>query len=454
MAVWRPGNKTLETVLKTDELFGGDDLWLGPRGRDYGEMLPDPKPYQIANLYPDPNSSYWLAFLKMPAGSVLHIRNQYVHGRYLQYALYRSDPDLGGYTAIGEELLDDQIEPEPGSENPFRPGARRKTEHRDYHVRISNTEAPNDPGDREVNTLYAGRDVQIQIVYRVYLPDPGYLGDAGAGLPEVSAMLEDGTELGPEEVRERFNTPLLDGVPPGMSVDRWVAMRDASDNDPELAPETTPARNPPLLERYFNNAWNLAGVFKSWDDRLANYPGEVETGFGGDPITLYLLGFVSRVFGDVLVIEGKMPQFPDTYSGDDGGLEVMEDWEARYWSLILSQAPPSGEGMDAVSDFQVELDASRNYTIVVCRPEDRPANATEEHSVTWLNWGEDGEGIDDPRSREEFGLLVFRYMYANSEWEYDPNDIETPGSEAEVMGPYFPRLSYTDREAFEARAER
>jgi hypothetical protein len=30
----RPGSKTLETVLKTDELYGHDGLWLGPRGRD------------------------------------------------------------------------------------------------------------------------------------------------------------------------------------------------------------------------------------------------------------------------------------------------------------------------------------------------------------------------------------------------------------------------------------
>ena len=67
----RPGSKTLDVVLKTDEHFGHDGLWLGPRGRDYGNLLPNPKPYQHANLYPDPNSSYWFAFLEMPEGSVL-----------------------------------------------------------------------------------------------------------------------------------------------------------------------------------------------------------------------------------------------------------------------------------------------------------------------------------------------------------------------------------------------
>jgi hypothetical protein len=47
----RLGSKTLETVLKTDELYGDDGLWLGPRGRDYGVMLPNPKPWQHANLW-------------------------------------------------------------------------------------------------------------------------------------------------------------------------------------------------------------------------------------------------------------------------------------------------------------------------------------------------------------------------------------------------------------------
>ena len=86
----RPGSKTRETVLKTDELYGHDGLWLGPRGRDYGVMLPHPKPYQHANLYPDPNSSYWFGFLEMPKGSVLNIRGRYPYGRYFQFALYRA----------------------------------------------------------------------------------------------------------------------------------------------------------------------------------------------------------------------------------------------------------------------------------------------------------------------------------------------------------------------------
>ena len=135
----RRGSKTLEVVLKTDELYGHDGLWLGPRGRDYGAMLPNPKPYQHANLYPDPNSSYWFAFLAMPEGSVLHIRGEFPHCRYFQFALYREDKEMGGYTATGEKYIDHQLDADPGSENPFVPGANRRVSNRSYTLRISNT---------------------------------------------------------------------------------------------------------------------------------------------------------------------------------------------------------------------------------------------------------------------------------------------------------------------------
>ncbi|MHC4180393.1 MAG: hypothetical protein ACYSWU_23060, partial [Planctomycetota bacterium] len=332
----------------------------------------------------------------------------------------------------------------------FVPGTDRSVENRDYTLRISTADAPADPADREPNTLYAGAGAQIQVVYRVYQPDQGYLGDSGVGLPSYTAILGDGTELSAEDVREQFNRPLLKGVPPGMPVKQWRALCNSPDNDPELKPETTPARNPPLLERYFNNKYNLVGIFKPPEVR-AKMPAAVETGFGGDPETLFMIGFISRGFGPVLVIRGKMPFYPDNWYGEDGnGLQVMTDWECRYMSLILSEAPPSGMGTDGMSDFQIPLDADRNYTIVISREEDRPANATDENGVAWVDWGHRGEGIDDELNRDGFGLLLFRFMHTNPEWKHDPQKILEPGMEEEVMGPYFPRMSYTTKEAFEA----
>ena len=65
----RVGNKSFENVVRTDERYGHDGFWLGPCGRDYGALLENPKPYQIANLYPDQNSSYWMATVQLPSDS-------------------------------------------------------------------------------------------------------------------------------------------------------------------------------------------------------------------------------------------------------------------------------------------------------------------------------------------------------------------------------------------------
>ena len=92
----------------------------------------------------------------------------------------------------------------------------------------------------------------------------------------------------------------------------------------------------------------------------------------------------------------------------------------------------------------------RNYTIVVSRAGDRPANATGDNGVAWLDWGSKGEGLGDELNRPDFGLLVFRFMHTNPGWQHNPENIAGPGTEAAVMGPCFPQLSHTDKATFEA----
>ena len=135
-----------------------------------------------------------------------------------------------------------------------------------------------------------------------------------------------------------------------------------------------------------------------------------------------------------------MPTFPNTYDGGNGkGLAVMPDAQLRYWSIVQSQAPPSGMGGDGLTDMQVPLDKDGNYTIVVSLPEDRPGNATTENGIAWVNWGTAGEGLQGPLNRKDFGLIVMRYMDVNPTWAQSPSNVTVPGTESKVMGPYFPR---------------
>jgi hypothetical protein len=232
-----------------------------------------------------------------------------------------------------------------------------------------------------------------------------------------------------------------------MTADQWVELVNSKDNDPKLTPETAPARNPPQWEKYWTNAYTLVGAFKPPEERARiRYEGAMEGGGEGP----YLVTYLSRQFGPVYVLRGRMPTFPNTYAGQDGrGLAIMSEAQTQYWSLVSCEAVPSGQVVDGIADFQVPLDENRNYTIVVSRPEDRPMNATPEKGVAWLKWSPRGEGLDDPRNRPDFGMLIMRIMANDLSWEQRPDKITKPGTGEAVMGPYFPRGYYTTTAEFE-----
>jgi hypothetical protein len=110
---------------------------------------------------------------------------------------------------------------------------------------------------------------------------------------------------------------------------------------------------------------------------------------------------------------------------------------------------PSGQIVDALTDMQVPLDRDGNYTIVYSRKEDRPANATKENGIAWIEWSPKGEGIDGPKNREDFGMLMLRFISNDPDWVQSPNRVTKPGMEEAVMGPYYPRGEYTTKATFE-----
>jgi hypothetical protein len=128
----------------------------------------------------------------------------------------------------------------------------------------------------------------------------------------------------------------------------------------------------------------------------------------------------------------------------------MPEAQTQYWSLVSCEAAPSGQIVDGLTDMQVPLDAERNYTIVVSRKEDRPSNATLANGVAWMEWSPRGEGIDGPKNRTDFGMLMLRIMANNPSWTQSPDKVTRPGMEEAVMGPYLPKGEYTTKAAFEA----
>ena len=169
------------------DLPGGTDstcFWY------YGAFGGSPKTFNMA--YPDAGARYWGAIFRRPPGSTLKIHGLYPHARYTS---------LISYDALGQivdGLADYQIDPDPGSTNPFRPGARRDGRSRSYTVTILDQQNL-DPAtgrtlfnktnprtnERHRNALYArgdtptfenvgGTTYEFQgFAVRVYIPDRG-----------------------------------------------------------------------------------------------------------------------------------------------------------------------------------------------------------------------------------------------------------------------------------------
>ena len=82
-----------------------------------------------------------------------------------------------------DALSDAQLAPDPGSTNPFLPGASRTEEQRDYTAFIEVGPRPAQPAP---NTLYTGDSRGGTFLYRVYVPDRGRDAKGGVPLPKVT----------------------------------------------------------------------------------------------------------------------------------------------------------------------------------------------------------------------------------------------------------------------------
>ena len=119
----RFGDKSLENIVRTDERYGHDRFFQGPRGWPYWNHLEQPRPIQNPNLWPDCQSTYFVSQFELPAGSTLTVHFSFPHARYMQFALYKAEGDT--FVSTGDYFSGAKLEPDAGSTNPYRVGADR-----------------------------------------------------------------------------------------------------------------------------------------------------------------------------------------------------------------------------------------------------------------------------------------------------------------------------------------
>jgi hypothetical protein len=390
-------------------------------------------------LYPDDGVTYWGTQYRLPAGAKMELRGRYPHARHISFSTY----DDEGRPL--DRIADMQIEPQPKSTNPFRPGARRDAAQRDYRVEVATRELvagnPVDEASRARNTVYAlPGDRATQIAYRVYVVDQDRDARGGVPLPEPVVTLADGRQLQGEALCRAVvvkDGVLRDVHVPAEALKPFLKI-------PSSAPYH-PAQPQPRWNAFFNPVLATASLLigTPYEPVRRSIDATRRGGFYGTLDNTYMTMYIDARYGELMVLHGKAPTTPSTRQGD----KVMTSADLRYWSLCKYRSLSDTAVDTCLYDEKIPRDANGNYTIVVSKPALRPANARSECGVAWLPWGE-GDGLGNP----DGGFLMVRHMMPSD--AFRPHSLfatRKPGDEQETLGPYYPAPSYMSRAQFEAQ---
>lgn len=347
--------------------------------------------------FPDANSTYWLMPYALGPGDSIELSGTYPAARYFSLNTYGTNLDTV------DTLRDNQIEPDPGSGNPYvdASAAALPAEQQQWHARLVNGSA--DHSRNELRAVASGQSTPIGfVIVRVYVPnDPGSLS---GGVPLPSATLSVGGVRTPIPPCAQpfdpaaYTGPVADAAK--AAFDRVIAGA-ASGAFPGNTPEAT-----------FSNPASTAGLFPNGDNK-------------------YIGTRVSYQPGRLLVVRGKAPAFPDTRAGVS---PTDPNQQVRYWSMCQNDLRSPYPVVACAADFQTALDGSGYYTYVLGAPADIPANL--DPTVTVIPWG----------STDVDKVLFLRNMTPTP--AFYPNSVQasqdTGADPATSMGAYYPRATYCD----------
>ena len=374
--------------------------------------------------YPDTAATYWATAYNLGPGEQIELQGTYPAARYASFVTYQP---TGGAVDV---IADRDIQPDAGSRNPFAAG--RGAGEQSYRLVItgdgSTPDRPNvlrarvdEPTgtagtaptsatapsgsattstvvDRAIANLLGGGGTEAvggTVIYRVYAPDDPSDPAAGVGLPHASVIRADGTRQ-----------PIATCATSGPSA-RAIQIIDT------YGPSTDrPAPAQPIFIRPAATSANL-------------YP---------NPDNIYLATITEHRPGRVVVVRGKAPTFPDPARGRP----IRDDDQVRYWSLCTNEWRKPYPVSACAIDREVALDGDGRYTFVISTPADRPASATTDRGVTWLDWG----------STDVNSVLLFRHMLANPDIPTSAFRLAT-GALVDPMGDYAPRGKYCTTASFD-----
>jgi hypothetical protein len=337
---------------------------------------------------PDTSANYWSYSYTATPDTELIIKGEYPHARYFSFVVYQEDS-----APIGS-IYDAQIQPDPGSGNPFvGPVATNIPEN--YTLTVLFAAAPATPAP---NTLYAGQsnvegtpNPGGSILLRTYVPQDESTSPQGSvPFPTVTWETTSGTVLSAGAACART------------AVETNVIAQ-------ELNSQSFPVEEP-------------GSSAVTWG-RTAS------TGVGfPNPQNAYLTATISREDGDLVVVHALAPTFPNTSKG----VPAYTPSQLRYWSICVNNQ--TTQVISCTPDYQVPL-VHGYYTYVISDPSVRPSNANTKHGVAWLPWG----------STDAESVIFLRNMLPASTFSQAAQNVSSASgspSPQQVMGAYYPEAVY------------
>jgi hypothetical protein len=362
------------------------------------------------HAYPEYNATYWGTPIVQPLGTVVTIKGQFPQTRYTALQLYDSGRNV--IDAIG----DVQINPDPGTNNPFRGGTAQGT----YTVSLVFGKRP----DLNVppNTLYTNGLTTVGLIYRVYYPNNPLEIVGGPVNPALPDIIANGA---------KWTT-----CPPRPLLPEEATLAGRLDNIDFVG--ATPWWKPPVPIPLMWQFW-VTSPFTPY------YPSQDNS---------YLSAIIDRSWigafrYDMVVIRMKAPTFTNTQAG----VPAYAPANVRFWSICTNE-PVTSSVVRCIPDNQAR--SLNGYsTFVVSDPSKRPSDfVLNQWGATWIPWGAllPTDSIYDARGNLltnangvfYYGLILYRQTLADPNWAQSIENIsKLPRSERQTaMGEYWPSIGY------------
>ena len=322
----------------------------------------------ITNVaFPDTDATYWTMPVDTTAWKEVIIKGKYPASRFFSFTTYVAKG------AAVDAIHDVDVDPDPGSSNPFRRGSSGQDH--EYTVSVSG-------GPPARNHINFGDTPLGWIIYRIYVADKGLDRMAGVPLPAVTLIDQDGGDHPlpvcntPRDQQVRVLIKELRANGFGDLVDYWRTKFSEGDDG------------------------GYAGGNCQPEDQLVFWIPKNTGAYFPNPFNKYIAG-PGLCFqpGKVVIVRGKGAVFPDTYNGNPVWKPAIPgEIQLRYWSMCNNNQIKPFPVVLCQPDYVTNLDKQGFYTYVLGEGDSPPPWLPPDAS--WLPWG----------SKLVPNILIFRNM--------------------------------------------